>query len=93
MPCAWLRPSCRFPHDLLGDCKMKTKEEINEMPAAELREQVMLTKQELFSLNLMKGGGLERPHRIPQLRKQIARLETRLATLRQQAEATPAATN
>jgi len=72
---------------------MKTKEEINEMPAAELREQVMLTKQELFSLNLMKGGGLERPHRIPQLRKQIARLETRLATLRQQAEATPAATN
>ena len=65
---------------------MKTKEEINEMPAAELREQVLLTKDELFRLTLMKGGGLEKPHRIPLLRKQIARLETRLTLLRNKAE-------
>ena len=72
---------------------MKTKEEINEMPAAELREQVLLTKDELFRLALMKGGGLEKPHRIPLLRKQIARLETRLTLLRKKAEAVIVAAN
>ena len=72
---------------------MKKKEEINEMPAAELREQVLLTKQELFSLTLLKGGGLEKPHRIPLLRKQIARLETRLTLLRKQVEAATVAAN
>ena len=40
---------------------MKTKEEINEMPAAELREQVLLTKQELFSLNLLKAADWRSP--------------------------------
>ena len=65
---------------------MKTKEEINEMPAAELREQVLLTKDELFRLTLLKGGGLEKAHRIPLLRKQIARLETRLTLLRKKTE-------
>ena len=72
---------------------MKTKEEINEMPAAELREQVLLTKDELLRLALMKGGGLEKPHRIPLLRKQIARLETRLTLLRKKAEAVIVAAN
>ena len=72
---------------------MKTKEEINEMPAAELREQVLLTKDELFRLPLMKGGGLEKPHRIPLLRKQIARLETRLTLLRNKAEDATVAAN
>ena len=72
---------------------MKTKEEINEMPAAELREQVLLTKDELFRLALMKGGGLEKPHRIPLLRKQIARLETRLTLLRKKAEDATVAAN
>ena len=72
---------------------MKTKEEINEMPAAELREQVLLTKDELFRLTLMKGGGWEMPHRIPLLRKQIARLETRLTLLRKKAEDATVAAN
>ncbi|MDG1831986.1 MAG: 50S ribosomal protein L29 [Verrucomicrobiota bacterium] len=72
---------------------MKTKEEINEMPAAELREQVLQTKKDLFSLNLLKGGGLEKPHRIPLLRKQIARLETRLTLLRKKAEDATVAAN
>ena len=72
---------------------MKTKEEINEMPAAELREQVLLTKDELFRLTLMKGGGLEKSHRIPLLRKQIARLETRLTLLRKKAEDATVAAN
>ena len=72
---------------------MKTKEEINEMPAAELREQVLLTKLELFRLTLLKGGGLKTTDRIPLLRKQIARLETRLTLLRKQAEAATVAAN
>ncbi len=63
---------------------MKTKEEIKELPAAELREQVLLSKQDLFGLRLQRGAGLEKPHRIKELRRQIARLETRLTELRNQ---------
>jgi len=53
--------------------------EIIEMPPIELHAKSRELRQDLFGLNLQKSiGTLEKSHRIRQLRKDIARVETAL---------------
>jgi len=60
--------------------------EINEMPAVELQTRSRDLRLELFNLNLQKSmGTLEKSHRIGQIRKDIARVETMLTRIRKQA--------
>ena len=55
--------------------------EIKEMPPVELQAKGRELRSELFNLNLQKSiGTLEKPHRIGELRKDIARVETALST-------------
>lgn len=55
--------------------------EIKEMPPVELQAKGRELRAELFNLNLQKSiGTLEKPHRIGELRKDIARVETALST-------------
>ena len=59
--------------------------EINEMPVVELQAKSRDLRLELFNLNLQKSmGTLEKSHRISQIRKDIARVETMLARIRNQ---------
>jgi large subunit ribosomal protein L29 len=59
---------------------MKT-EELREMPEVELQARNRELRADLFHLNLHKSlGKLDRPHRIRQLRKDIARVETMLSS-------------
>ncbi len=61
--------------------------EIKEMPPIELSDKGRELRKELFNLNLQKSiGTLEKPHRIRQLRKDIARVETALVTKRKEPE-------
>ena len=54
--------------------------EIKEMPPVELQAKSRDLRAELFNLNLQKSiGTLEKPHRIGELRKDIARVETALS--------------
>ena len=54
--------------------------EIQEMPPVELQAKSRELRAELFNLNLQKSiGTLEKPHRIGELRKDIARVETALS--------------
>ena len=51
------------------------------MPPVELQAKGRELRSELFNLNLQKSiGTLEKPHRIGELRKDIARVETALST-------------
>ncbi|MDP7012001.1 MAG: 50S ribosomal protein L29 [Verrucomicrobiota bacterium] len=60
--------------------------EINEMPVVELQAKSRDLRVELFNLNLQKSiGTLEKPHRISQVRKDIARVETVLTKTKKQA--------
>ena len=60
--------------------------EINEMPAIELQAKSRDLRLELFNLNLQKSmGTLEKSHRIGQIRKDIARVETILSQIKKQA--------
>ncbi len=60
--------------------------EIKEMPAIELQAKGRELRLELFNLNLQKSmGTLEKPHRIGQIRKDIARVETILSQIKKQA--------
>jgi large subunit ribosomal protein L29 len=60
-------------------------EEIKEMPVVELQAKSRDLRLELFNLNLQKSmGTLEKSHRIGQLRKDIARVETMLTRIRNQ---------
>ena len=60
--------------------------EIKEMPAIELQAKSRELRLELFNLNLQKSmGTLEKSHRIGQIRKDIARVETILARIKKQA--------
>ena len=53
--------------------------EIKEMPPVELLAKGRELRKELFNLNLQKSiGTLEKPHRIRQLRRDVARVETAL---------------
>ena len=61
-------------------------EEIKEMPIVELQTKSRDLRMELFNLNLQKSmGTLEKSHRIGQIRKDIARVETMLTRIRKQA--------
>ena len=60
--------------------------EINEMPVVELQAKSRDLRLELFNLNLQKSmGTLEKSHRISQIRKDIARVETMLTRIRNKA--------
>jgi|TARA_B000000565_G_scaffold210158_1_gene163496 large subunit ribosomal protein L29 len=60
--------------------------EINEMPPVELQAKGRELRAELFNLNLQKSiGTLEKPHRIGELRKDIARVETALSAKKKEA--------
>ena len=60
-------------------------QEIKEMPVVELQVKGRELHLELFNLNLQKSmGTLEKSHRISQIRKDIARVETMLTRIRNQ---------
>jgi large subunit ribosomal protein L29 len=62
-----------------------------EMTALELAAKGRELRLELFNLRLQKATArLEKPHRIRQLRRDIARCETRLTSLRAASEGTKA---
>ncbi len=61
--------------------------ELKDMTAAELAVKSRDLRQELFNLRLQKATAqLEKPSRLRILRKDIARVETRITQLRQQAQ-------
>jgi large subunit ribosomal protein L29 len=60
--------------------------EIKDLTAAELSAKSRDLRQELFNLHLQKASAqLEKPARLRTLRRDIARVETRLSQLRSQA--------
>ena len=60
--------------------------EIKEMPPVELLAKGRELRAELFNLNLQKSiGTLEKPPRIGELRKDIARVETALSAKKKEA--------
>lgn len=66
-------------------------DEIKEMPAVELQAKGRDLRAELFALKMQKHQGLEKPHRIRELRRDIARVETLLSQLRSNQETEAAA--
>jgi large subunit ribosomal protein L29 len=63
----------------------------NELTAQELKAKNLDMSHELFNLRLQKATArLEKPHRIRELRKEIARCQTRLSELRNKAAAAKA---
>ena len=55
----------------------------SDLTVQELKVKSMDMRQELFHLRLQKATArLEKPHRIRELRKEIARCQTRLSELR-----------
>ncbi len=65
--------------------------EVNELTEVELETKGRDLRVELFNLRIQKTTAqLEKPHRVRQLRRDVARMETRLTVLRQKKEA-PAA--
>jgi large subunit ribosomal protein L29 len=62
--------------------------EIKDLTAAELAAKSRDLRQELFNLHLQKASAqLEKPARLRTLRRDIARVETRLSQVRQQTAA------
>ena len=62
--------------------------EIQEMPVAELQDKGRQLRKELFELNLQKGidrDQFKRAHRIREVRKDIARVETALSAKKKEA--------
>ena len=58
--------------------------EVNELTEVELETKGRDLRVELFNLRIQKTTAqLEKPHRVKQLRRDVARLETRLTVLRQ----------
>jgi large subunit ribosomal protein L29 len=59
--------------------------QIKDMTVTELVAKSRDLRQELFNLRLQQATSqLEKPHRITELRKDIARVETRISSLRNQ---------
>ncbi len=55
---------------------MKTKE-IRELTTEEINKKIIENKEELFNLRFSGAmGNLEKPHRLNELRKEVARLKT-----------------
>lgn len=62
--------------------------DLKDMTILELQAKERELRQELFNLRLQQASAqLEKPHRIRQLRRDIARIQTRLTQLRRQASA------
>ena len=60
--------------------------ELKDFTAAELTARSRDLRQELFNLHLQKASAqLEKPARLRLLRRDIARIETRISQLRQKA--------
>jgi large subunit ribosomal protein L29 len=58
---------------------MEKKSEIRELSVAELEKKVRDSQDQLVSLRLRKQTGqVEKPHRLKELRKEIARYQTQL---------------
>ncbi|MEI6340415.1 MAG: 50S ribosomal protein L29 [Verrucomicrobiota bacterium] len=59
------------------------KTPLNELTAQELVARAGDLRRDLFNLRLQKATArLDKPHRIKEIRREIARCETRLAALR-----------
>lgn len=57
--------------------------DIRDLSANEVRLRIEETRRELFNLRVQQSSGqLERPSRLRDLRRDIARLETRLSALK-----------
>jgi len=62
--------------------------EVNELTEIELETKGRDLRLELFNLRIQKTTAqLEKPHRVKQLRRDVARMETRLTQLRQKKKA------
>ena len=62
--------------------------EVNELTEIELETKGRDLRVELFNLRIQKTTAqLEKPHRVRQLRRDVARMETRLTQLRQKKKA------
>ena len=62
--------------------------EVNELTKVELETKGRDLRVELFNLRIQKTTAqLEKPHRVKQLRRDVARMETRLTELRQKKQA------
>ena len=60
---------------------MKTSD-IRKMSKEEIEKQIVKTKEELFDLRMKKATGtLDQPHRIHELRKDVARMKTILTEM------------
>jgi large subunit ribosomal protein L29 len=65
--------------------------QLKDMTVTELTAKGRDLRQEMFNLRLQQASSqLEKPARLRILRKDIARIETRISQLRKQAGATPA---
>ena len=65
--------------------------EIKDMTLVELSAKSRDLRHEMFNLRLQQASSqLEKPARLRLLRKDIARVETRISVLRNQAQAKPA---
>ena len=54
-----------------------TNKEIRELSDKEIVSKINETKEELFNLRFQQAtGSLEKPHRINELRKEVARMKT-----------------
>src|SRR5687767_11791995 len=66
--------------------KKEAKNSFNDMTAQELSAKGRDLRHEMFNLRLQQASAqLEKPARIRELRKDIARIETQLSTLRNKA--------
>ncbi|MBL67463.1 MAG: 50S ribosomal protein L29 [Verrucomicrobiales bacterium] len=66
--------------------------EINELTEVELAAKSRDLRVELFNLRLQQTTAqLEKPHRVKELRRDVARLETRLTKLRAEKKSAAAA--
>ncbi len=62
--------------------------EVKELSEVELETKGRDLRVELFNLRIQKTTAqLEKPHRVKQLRRDVARMETRLTQLRKKKEA------
>jgi large subunit ribosomal protein L29 len=65
--------------------KLKTND-LKDLTPVELTAKSRDLRQELFNLRLQQATSqLEKPHRIRELRRNIARVETRISALRKEA--------
>src|SRR5271157_6473915 len=89
-PCGWPRPSCRsgpnsFPVIAWAEPTMKMSE-IKDLTPHELSAKSRDLRHEIFNLRLQQASSqLEKPARLRDLRRDVARLETRISQLRNKA--------